>query len=47
MDNEETLPDSQLVEEQNETDESESHLVKRGKEYGLTPDQSEVLSLYL
>ena len=47
MDNEETLPDSPLVEEQSESEESESHLVKRGKEYGLTPEQSEVLSLYL
>ena len=26
---------------------SESELVKRGKEYGLTPEQSETLSLYL
>ena len=26
---------------------SESELVKRGKEYGLTPEQSEALSLYL
>ena len=47
MDKEETLPDSQLVEEQGESEESESHLVKRGKEYGLTPEQSEALSLYL
>jgi len=47
MDNEEMLPDSPLVEEQIESEESESNLVKRGKEYGLTPEQSEVLSLYL
>ena len=26
---------------------SESELVKRGNEYGLTPEQSEALSLYL
>ena len=26
---------------------SESELVKRGKEYGLTPEQSETLSIYL
>ena len=26
---------------------SEAELVKRGKEYGLTPEQSEALSLYL
>ncbi len=25
----------------------ESEIVKRGKEYGLTPEQSEALSLYL
>ena len=26
---------------------SEAELVKRGQEYGLTPEQSEALSLYL
>ena len=32
----------------NETlESSESEQVKRGKEYGLTPKQSEALSLYL
>ena len=47
MDNEETLPDSPAQAEQSESEESESPLAKRGKEYGLTPEQSEVLSLYL
>ena len=40
--------DSENQEDINETLRStESELVKRGKEYGLTPEQSEALSLYL
>ena len=40
--------DSENQEHKNETlGSSESELVKRGKEYGLTPEQSEALSLYL
>ena len=40
--------DTEDQEEVNENlESSESELVKRGKEYGLTPEQSEALSLYL
>ena len=40
--------DSENQEDINETlGASESELVKRGKEYGLTTEQSEALSLYL
>ena len=42
------LADSESQEDTNENlGLSESVLVKRGKEYGLTPEQSEALSLYL
>jgi hypothetical protein len=47
MDIEKTSPDSPAQAEQSESDAPESYLIKRGKEYGLTPEQSEVLSLYL
>ena len=40
--------DSENQEDINQTlGTSEAELVKRGKEYGLTPEQSEALSLYL
>ena len=40
--------DTEDQEEVNENlESSESEQVKRGKEYGLTPEQSETLSLYL
>ena len=40
--------DSENQEDTNEIlGSSEAELVKRGKEYGLTPEQSETLSLYL
>jgi hypothetical protein len=47
MDIEKTRPDSPGQVEQSESEAPESYLAKRGKEYGLTPEQSEVLSLYL
>ena len=47
MDIEKTPPDSSAQAEQSESEAPESYLAKRGKEYGLTPEQSEALSLYL
>jgi hypothetical protein len=47
MDNEQSPSNSVSQAEQCEPEAAESHLVKRGQEYGLTPEQSEVLSLYL
>ena len=47
MDIDKTPPDSPAQAEQSESDAPESYLIKRGKEYGLTPEQSEALSLYL
>jgi hypothetical protein len=42
------LADSENQEDTNENPGlSESELIKRGKEYGLTSEQSETLSLYL
>jgi hypothetical protein len=47
MDIEKTPPDSPAQAEQSESEALESYLANRGKEYGLTPEQSEALSLYL
>jgi len=47
MEIEKTPPDSPAQAEQSESEAIESHLVRRGKEYGLAPEQSEALSLYL
>lgn len=47
MDIEKTPLDSTVQAEQSESEAPESYLAKRGKEYGLTPEQSEALSLYL
>jgi hypothetical protein len=47
MDIEKTPPDSPAQAEQSESEAPDSYLAKRGKEYGLTPEQSEALSLYL
>jgi hypothetical protein len=47
MDIEKLPPDSPAQAELSESEAPESYLAKRGKEYGLTPEQSEALSLYL